>query len=167
MSDTMTLVLNHKEINRKITRMAYEIYERNNEEQEIIFAGITGMGLILADLLATSLNAISGIQTKAIEVQLDKKSVAEAPITLSEHTSVQGKVVIVVDDVLNTGKTLVYALFPFLQDHAKKIEVAVLVNRSHTRYPVTPDYTGLELATTLSEHITVDLSKDNFTAHLH
>ncbi|MGY6521617.1 MAG: phosphoribosyltransferase family protein [Mongoliitalea sp.] len=167
MSESMTLVLNHKQINRKITRIAYEIYERNNEEQEIIFAGISGMGLILARLLSTTLEEISGIKTIAIEIQLDKASVAENPITLSESAAIQGKVVVVVDDVLNTGKTLVYALFPFLQGQAKKIEVAVLVNRSHTLYPVTPDYTGLELATTLSEHITVDLNSENFTAHLH
>jgi pyrimidine operon attenuation protein / uracil phosphoribosyltransferase len=167
MSDTMTLVLNHKQINRKITRMAYEIYERNNEEKEVIFAGITGMGMILANLLSESLKRISDIQVHTIEIHLDKNSVAENPITLSDSVMLADKVIVVVDDVLNTGKTLVYALFPFLQGQAKKIEVAVLVNRSHTRYPVTPDYTGLELATTLSEHITIDLSKDNFTAHLH
>lgn len=167
MSETMTLVLNHKQINRKITRMAFEIYERNNKEEEIIFAGITGMGLILAKLLAHTLEEISGIKALTVEVQLNKQAVAENPISLSKQIEIQEKVVIVVDDVLNTGKTLVYALFPFLQEHAKKIEVAVLVNRSHTLYPVTPDYTGLELATTLSEHITVDLNSENFTAHLH
>jgi pyrimidine operon attenuation protein/uracil phosphoribosyltransferase len=72
-----------------------------------------------------------------------------------------------VDDVLNTGKTLVYALLPFLESSVKKIEVAVLVNRSHKLFPVSPDYTGLELATTLSEHISVDLSSQNHTVHLH
>lgn len=167
MSETMTLVLNHKQINQKITRMAYEIYERNNVEKEIVFAGISGMGLILAKLLATKLKDISGINPLTVEIQLNKNAVAEKPITLSNTIAVEDKVIIVVDDVLNTGKTLVYALFPFLQQKAKKIEVAVLVNRSHKLYPVSPDYTGLELATTLSEHITVDLSTENFTTHLH
>lgn len=167
MSETKTLVLNHKQINQKITRMAYEIYERNNVEKEIIFAGISGMGLILANLLANKLKEISTIETLAVEIQLNKSAVAENPITLSKPLNLEDKVVVVVDDVLNTGKTLVYALFPFLQQHAKKIEVAVLVNRSHKLYPVSPDYTGLELATTLSEHITVNLGTENFTTHLH
>ncbi|EOZ92331.1 pyrimidine regulatory protein PyrR [Indibacter alkaliphilus LW1] len=167
MSNTKTLVLDQKKIKQKITRMAFEIYERNAAEEVILFAGITGMGYKLAEFLASSLESISPIQTKVIEINLDKSDVYRGEVKLSENTDLTGKCVIIVDDVLNTGKTLVYALKPFLDLPIKKMEVAVLVNRSHKLFPVTPDYTGLELATTLNEHITVDLTPENQTVHLH
>jgi len=167
MTETKTLVLNHKQITQKITRMAYEVYERNAFEKEIIFAGITGMGFILAGFLAKSLEDISHLTVKVIEIHLDKSDVNRGNVVLSENTDLNNKCVVVVDDVLNTGKTLVYALKPFLDIPIKKMEVAVLVNRSHKLFPVTPDYTGLELATTLTEHISVDLSSDNHSVHLH
>jgi pyrimidine operon attenuation protein / uracil phosphoribosyltransferase len=167
MTETKALVLNHKQIKQKITRMAYEVYERNAFENEIILAGITGMGFILAGFLANSLKDISPLEIKVIEIHLDKFSVNRGEVGISENTDLTNKCIVVVDDVLNTGKTLLYALKPFLDIPIKKMEVAVLVNRSHKLFPVTPDYTGLELATTLNEHITVDLSSDNHSVHLH
>jgi len=167
MSETKILVLNHKQIGQKITRMAYEIYERNASEKGILIAGINGMGFILAQLLAKALEEISPLQAEVLEVQFDKSKTSKGNIQLSKSVEMKGKTVVLVDDVLNTGKTLLYGLEPFLENAVKKIEVAVLVNRSHKLYPVTPDYTGLELATTLTEHIDVDLSKENFSAYLH
>lgn len=167
MSEHMTLVLNHKQIQQKIIRMAYEIYERNSSEEVLLFAGIKGMGSLLASALAKTLEEISPLKAKVIEIMLDKQDVNRGEVTLSQNIDLTNKCVIIVDDVLNTGKTLMYALKPFLDAPIKKMEVAVLVNRSHKLFPVTPDYTGLELATTLSEHITVDLSKENQTVHLH
>jgi pyrimidine operon attenuation protein / uracil phosphoribosyltransferase len=167
MSETMTLVLNHRQITQKITRMAYEIYERNASEEMLYIAGISGMGKKLADYLAKSLQEISPIQTKVIEIQLDKGDINRDGAQLSESVDLKNHSVIMVDDVLNTGRTLIYALKPFLDASVKKVEIAVLVNRSHKQFPVSPDYTGLELATTLSEHITVNLSNENHTVHLH
>lgn len=167
MNKTKTLVLNNRQISQKITRMAYEIYERNASESSIVFAGITGMGHQLAESLAIALKEISPLEVTVLEIILDKSDVNRGDVSLSAHLDLSNKCVVVVDDVLNTGKTLVYALLPFLQSSVKKIEVAVLVNRSHKLFPVSPDYTGLELATTLSEHITVDLSSENHTVHLH
>lgn len=167
MSEHMTLVLNHKQIQQKIIRMAYEIYERNSSEEVLLFAGIKGMGSLLASALAKTLEEISPLKAKVIEIRLDKQDINLSEVTLSENIDLNNKCVIIVDDVLNTGKTLLYALKPFLDAPIKKMEVAVLVNRSHKLFPVTPDYTGLELATTLSEHITVELTKENQTVHLH
>jgi pyrimidine operon attenuation protein/uracil phosphoribosyltransferase len=165
--EPMTLVLNHKQIQQKIIRMAYEIYERNASEETILLAGISGMGSQLALFLARSLEKISPIKALVAEILLDKADVNRGEVSLSIDIALENQCVIIVDDVLNTGKTLVYALKPFLDVPVKKMEVAVLVNRSHKLYPVAPDYTGLELATTLSEHITVDLSKENHSVHLH
>lgn len=147
--------------------MAYEIYEHNLHEDRLTIAGITGMGHQLAVSLSKSLREISPILVDTIEIHLNKSDVKSGEITLSNSPELKNRCVVVVDDVLNTGKTLVYAMQPFLEAGVKKIEVAVLVNRSHKLYPVTPDYTGLELSTTLSEHISVDLGSENSSVHLH
>lgn len=167
MQETKTLVLNHRQIGQKITRMAFEIYERNVADGQVLFAGITGMGCELAILLAEQLRQISPLQVDVVEVQLDKQDINRGDVKLKKDVDLNGACVILVDDVLNTGKTLFYGLKPFLDQPIKKMEVAVLVNRSHKLFPVTPDYTGLELATTLSEHITVDLDSQNQSVHLH
>lgn len=163
----MTEVLNHKQVGQKITRMAFEIYERNlHASGGMVVAGISGMGTILGHLLATELRKISPLQVEEVEVILDKQAVTATEIQLSSPIALKGKTIILVDDVLNTGKTLVYALKPFLEHEVEKIEIAVLVNRSHGLFPVKPDYTGFELATTYNEHIRVDFAGNNYSVHL-
>jgi pyrimidine operon attenuation protein/uracil phosphoribosyltransferase len=163
----MTEVLNHKQVGQKITRMAFEIYERNlHASGGMVVAGITGMGTILANLLASELRKISPLQVEEVEVLLDKQAVTATDVQLSSPIALKGKTIILVDDVLNTGKTLVYALKPFLEHEVEKMEIAVLVNRSHGLFPVKPDYTGFELATTFNEHIRVDFSGNNHSVHL-
>ena len=163
----MTEVLNHKQVGQKITRMAFEIYERNlHASGGMVVAGITGMGTTLAHLLATELRKISPLQVEEVEVLLDKQAVTATDVQLSSPIALKGKTIILVDDVLNTGKTLVYALKPFLEHEVEKMEIAVLVNRSHGLFPVKPDYTGFELATTFTEHIRVDFSGNNYSVHL-
>ncbi|WP_114748127.1 phosphoribosyltransferase family protein [Pleomorphovibrio marinus] len=167
MSLTRNLVLNHRQIQQKIIRIAHEIYERNVQEKELIFAGLTGMGHEFAGLLAEQLKSISPIEITMMEVKLNKANPKMDEVTCTAKGPFKGKCVILVDDVLNTGKTLAFGMIPFLKEEVKKIEVAVLVNRSHKLFPVSPDYTGLELATTLTEHITVSLEKGQSTVHLH
>ncbi|MHA7131623.1 phosphoribosyltransferase family protein [Algoriphagus namhaensis] len=162
----MNEVLNHAQIQKKITRMAYEIYERNLRSHGVVFAGVSGMGKILAALLAKELSKISPLQMEDLEIILDKKDIATDKVKLSKSINLAGKTVVLVDDVLNTGKTIAYALQPFLDSDVEKIELAVLVNRSHGKYPLKPDYTGYELSTTLNEHIVVDLSQDPYSVHL-
>ena len=163
----MSEVLNHKQVGQKITRMAFEIYERNLHSSGVVFAGITGMGMNLANLLAAELRSISPMKVEVIEVILDKSAVSKSEIELSQNPELSNKTIILVDDVLNTGKTLVYAMKPFLDQEIQKMEIAVLVNRSHGFFPVRPDYTGYELATTFSEHIRVDFSDTQYSVHLH
>jgi pyrimidine operon attenuation protein/uracil phosphoribosyltransferase len=163
----MSEVLNHKQVGQKITRMAFEIYERNVNSAGVVFAGITGMGMSMASLLAEELKRISPIDVEVVEVILDKKEVFKSEVELSKKLDLINKTIILVDDVLNTGKTLVYAMKPFLGQEILKMEIAVLVNRSHGLFPLRPDYTGYELSTTLNEHILVDVSGNQHSVQLH
>src|SRR5882762_7328633 len=151
-----SLILDAPQINQKIKRMAYEIYENNFREKAVVLAGIEGQGYSFAQLLAKELASISEIQPIVVKVSLDKLAPLQSEISIDvDGKALKKKCVILVDDVLNTGRTLAYSLKPLLNLEVKKIEVAVLVNRSHPMFPIMPAYTGLELSTTLNEHVEV------------
>ena len=155
-----TLILNSKQIQQKINRIAYEIYENNYDEKEIIVAGIAGNGFILAKLIVDVLKNISAIKTKLIEIVIDKKNPISTKIEIAlSEKELQNKVIILVDDVLNSGKTLIFGAKPFLTTPVKRLTTAVLVDRGHNRYPIKADFVGLSLSTTLQEHITVEINK--------
>jgi len=135
--------------------MALEIVENNYGEKQIILAGIRGSGSVVAGCIREILLEIAGLKTELLTINLDKKQPKE--VTLSKKIDFTGKVIIVTDDVANSGKTLLYALKPFLEFQPKKIQTLVLVERTHTHFPVRPDYVGLSIATTLQEHIYVEV----------
>jgi pyrimidine operon attenuation protein/uracil phosphoribosyltransferase len=156
-----TLILDAAQVKQKIKRMAFEIYERNFKEKNIVVAGIDGQGYVLAKLLAKEVETISPIEVILVKVSLDKMVPQQGEVELDcEIKEVKKKCIVLVDDVLNTGRTLAYGLKPFLDTEVKKIEAAVLVNRSHTLFPVYPQYIGYELSTTLKEHVEVVLGKE-------
>ncbi|MDQ2656243.1 MAG: phosphoribosyltransferase [Bacteroidota bacterium] len=156
-----SLILDSVQVKQKIRRMAYEIYEHNFNEKTIVVAGIDGQGYVLARLLIKEIESISPIKTILVKVTLDKLAPQQSDVTLDSNLKdLQKKCIILVDDVLNTGRTFAYGLKPFLNIEVKKIETAVLVNRSHTLFPVYPEYTGYELATTIRDHVEVTLGKD-------
>jgi pyrimidine operon attenuation protein/uracil phosphoribosyltransferase len=142
---------------RKLKRMAFEILENNLGEAEFILAGIRESGTAIAKRIQALLEEIGGIRTELITVFLDKKNPKE--VTLSRHPEMDDRVIILIDDVCNSGKTLLYAIKPFLNSHPKKIQTLVLVERSYNTFPVKPDYVGLSVATTLQEHIYVEVDK--------
>ena len=168
MTATKTQVLNHTEIRQRISRMAYQIYENNFEEKEIIIAGIVDNGFVLAGRIAEKLEEICDIRVKLSKIVVDKENPLGAKVKIDVKTAdFKDKVIVVVDDVLNSGKTIIYGLEPFLSEKVKKISTAVLVDRNHNRFPVKADYVGISLATTLQEHITVDLKgKEKDTVYL-
>ena len=160
---TSKLILDAEQIRRKITRIAYEIYERNFEEEQLLVAGIVDRGYRLAERICAVLDRDSTFtfaqkNLHLIQVTLSKATQQPAEVTIDyDRENLAGKSVILVDDVLNTGKTLAHCVCPFLRYPIKKLETAVLVNRSHIRFPVSVSYTGYALATTLHEHIEVVL----------
>src|SRR5258705_1247701 len=154
-------ILSKEVIEKKLRRMAYEILENNIDEKEIILAGIRESGSVVARVIQKMLGEISSIKTDLITITLDKKEPTD--VSLSKTFDFDNKVIILIDDVSNSGKTLLYALKPFIAFHPKKIQILVLVERAHTRFPVRPDYVGLSIATTLQEHIFVEVNKDEIS----
>lgn len=153
-------ILDQETVLQKVKRMAFEIYENNFEEKELVFAGLVGEGYPLAKLLAENLSAISKIKTHLVKIDLDKNNPYQSPVRFDQDTSIfKDKVVIVVDDVLNTGRTFSCSLAPLLSLPVKKIQSAFLVNRNYAKFPIHADYIGYELSTTFSDFITVNLSE--------
>jgi pyrimidine operon attenuation protein / uracil phosphoribosyltransferase len=164
----MQLILNTDQIRQKTRRMAFQIYENNFDEAVLVLAGIAGEGFVFAQRLADELRAIAPFVIELVQIELDKTQPAQPTIKLATTniadadaiaaTDLAEKVVIVVDDVLNTGRTLAFSLQPFLAASVGKLQVAVLIDRNHPRYPVAADYRGYALSTTLAEHVEVVLS---------
>ncbi|WP_353721826.1 phosphoribosyltransferase family protein [Dyadobacter sp. 676] len=152
-------VLTAHQAGQKIRRIAFEIYEQNFEEKGIIIAGIAGEGFAFAQRLAAELTEISPLDVQLIELRFDKNIHYQSPILFDRELNVENQVVIVADDVLNTGRTLAFALEPFLKVPMKKVQVAVIVDRSHHKFPIHADYVGYSLSTTLTEHVEVVLSR--------
>ena len=164
---TKSKILNIHEINQKLKRLAWQVYEKNSAEKEIIVVGISERGSILAKLLASNFNEISNIKTKISQMELDKDNPYNKNVSLKlEEKEYINKVVILVDDVLNSGKTLIYAAKHFLTTRITSLSIMVLIDRNHNRYPIKADYIGLSLATTLQEYVNVDLKGDNKGVYL-
>ena len=160
-------ILDVQGIDQKLKRLAWQVYEKNSAEKEVIIVGISERGLILAKKLAVHIQEISKIKTKLAHLGLDKDTPYNKEVTLNlEVKEYANKVVVLVDDVLNSGKTLMYAAKHFLTTPLKRLAIMVLVDRKHNCYPVKADYVGLSLATTLQEYINVELKGANKGVYL-
>ncbi len=160
-------ILEHQQIEYKIERIAYQIYEANVEEEELIVAGIEGGGLLFAKKLANVLKKITPATITLCRMSMDKKNPLASGVTTSlSEEAYENKAVELVDDVLNSGSTLIYGVQHFLKTPIKRLKTAVLVNRNHKKYPVKADYKGISLSTSLHEHIRVELQAKNFAVYL-
>lgn len=163
-----SLILNKKQSAQKIERMAFQIWENNSKEKEIVIAGIDKRGFQLAEILSEKVRSISDLKVSLVRITVNKKEPLKEEAKIdSDSKLIQNKVVIVVDDVLNSGRTLLHALTPFLRFPVKTLSVATLLNRSYRNFPVQAKYVGVSLSTTLQEQIQVQFSKDgSITAYL-
>ena len=166
MTTEKNVILTHIEITNKIRRIAYQIYESNVKEEQIILAGIDSNGYLLAKKLKTILAKISPIEPILCKVIIDKKKPLNPIKTSLKVEDYTNKSLVLIDDVLNSGTTLIYGVKHFLDVPLKRFKTAVLVNRNHKKYPVKADFKGISLSTSLHEHIEVCIDKQPYKAFL-
>lgn len=166
MSQTATVILDKKQINHTFKRIAYQIYETNVEEDEVVIAGIKENGFIFAKKLKSILEKISPIKVSLCEVIIDKKHPTKPVQTSLSPKDYSNKSLLLVDDVLHSGTTLIYGVKHFLNVPLKQFKTAVLVDRNHKKYPVKADFKGISLSTSLNENVVVILEKNNERAIL-
>lgn len=166
MTKKHSTILTHQDIKHKIRRIAYQIYESNVDETELILAGIADNGYILAKKLKIELNKISDLDTILCKVIINKKNPRNVINTSISENDYTNKSVVLIDDVLNSGTTLIYGVKHFLNVPLKRFKTAVLVNRNHKKYPVKADFKGISLSTSLNEHVCVNLEGNAFEAFL-
>jgi pyrimidine operon attenuation protein/uracil phosphoribosyltransferase len=159
-------ILTNDQIVHKTRRIAYQILENNVNEKEVVLAGICGNGYIFATRIQKILEEISEIKITLCEVSINKKKPRE-PISTSINLDLyKNKSLVLIDDVLNSGSTLIYGVKHFLEVPLLRFKTAVLVNRNHKKYPVKADFKGISLSTSLKEHIQVEFTADSAKAYL-
>ena len=155
MDSTIKYILSKEAAEKKLRRMALEVAERNYGEQQLVLVGIKNNGSLIAEKIATHLKEIFSGEVIIVSLSIDKK--IPGSITLQPAIDVSNKVVLLIDDVANTGRVMLYALQPLLQQFPRKIQTLALVERTHKSFPITLDYVGVSFSTTLDEHISVEV----------
>ena len=161
-----SIILTDKEIKHKLKRIAFEIYENNTNNKEVVIAGIADNGFMLAKKIKAILEQISPIKVTSCSVKIDKTKPLNSVETSISADAYKNKSLVLVDDVLNSGSTLMYAVRHFLNVPLKQFNTAVLVNRNHKKYPVKADFKGISLSTSLQENISVEFVGNKITAYL-
>lgn len=167
--DSKTLVISGEKSAQKIIRISYEILEHNFNEKELILVGIANRGYKVAEKIFEILKGIApDVDFKLHSLKLDKDDVYDlSKIEFSANIEdLSGKTVIMIDDVLNSGKTLMYAVNYILSSRLKKLNTAVLVDRRHRNFPIRADFAGLTLSTTILEHIYVEFKGEDIEVYL-
>ena len=158
MNSKKTKIKDIANIEMYLRRIAYQIYENNHEEDNsLIIVGIDKNGKILANKIFEILKSISSFDLKLMSIQIDKKNPTNKILSSIDENICLNKNIIIVDDVLNTGKTLIYAVRFFLKIPVKKIQTAVIINRNHKKFPIKADFKGISLSTSIKEHVGVIL----------
>jgi pyrimidine operon attenuation protein/uracil phosphoribosyltransferase len=163
----MNSILNHLDIERKINRLAHELLENSFEEPTLFIGGICGNGILIAEKLKTIIRSHSNQEIHVFEILINKDEPWKDAVKLSiEEEKLKNGYIVLVDDVLNSGKTMQYALIKFLEGPTKSIKTVALVDRTHRRYPIKADFVGLSLSTTLKERVEVELNDISSRAFL-
>lgn len=161
-----SIILNNLQVEQKIRRIAFQIYESNSNEKEIILAGIVNNGYLFAHKIHQILLEISPLKIQLCKVFIDKKNPLALITTSLTTNEYENKSLVLIDDVLNSGTTLIYAVKHFLDVPLKRFKTAVLVNRNHKKYPVKADFKGISLSTSTKEHILVEFNKNETVVYL-
>ncbi|OFZ64446.1 MAG: hypothetical protein A3D92_14555 [Bacteroidetes bacterium RIFCSPHIGHO2_02_FULL_44_7] len=163
----MQQILTDTQISQKINRLGHQLLEDCFEQSEIFIGGIVGNGVELANRLAEIIQANSDVKVHLFEIQINKSEPWSEPITLSmDRRSLKNGYIVLVDDVLNSGKTMQYALTKILDFPTRAIKTVALVDRKHRRFPIKADFVGLSLSTTLKDRVEVQFTKSEQKAYL-
>lgn len=155
-----TVILNHEQVQRKLLRIAHQLHEELHQEKSLVLVGIAPRGATLAKRLGGLLREISELEVEVLELRLDKDLPLEKPVKLdADIDTLRDRVVLLIDDVLMSGRTMMHAASYLVQVPLKRLATVVMVDRRHRAYPIRADIVGLTLSTTLQEHISVELGK--------
>ncbi len=155
------LILNHKQICHICKRIAWQIYEENIDSFVIYIAGVDSRGMFLAEKIAKELQEIGQLEIKLFNIVIDRNNFEPSFYSDFPLNDLKNEALIVVDDVLNSGKTLISSFLPLIQRQVSKISIAVLASRSHRLYPVEANFVGVSMATTIQEHLLFDNTDEN------
>ena len=159
-------ILDYQSIKKKIRRISLQILESNIDQDEIIIAGIDLNGFIIAKKISQEISKISEINIKLCKVKIDKKNPLNDISTSLNFEDYQNKSLVVIDDVLNSGTTLMYSVKYFLNTKIKSLKTAVLVDRNHKKYPIKADFKGLSLSTSIQSKVEVVIDEKKIEAFL-
>ena len=160
------IILTPEQIENKLERIAYQILEANGDNQTIIIAGVVSNGFAVAKRIIHHLKANSSKEILSCEIIINKKNPRNPIQTTLTSNDYKDKSVVLVDDVLHTGTTLIYAVKHFLSVPLKQCKTAVLVDRNHKKFPIKADYKGVSLSTSINENVAVQVKPNGFTAIL-
>ncbi|MFI5222233.1 MAG: phosphoribosyltransferase family protein [Bacteroidia bacterium] len=167
MTAKKTQILDDSRVKQILKRIAYQVYENNFNETELIITGIEGNGYVIASMLAENISAICRLKLKLVKISVNKKDPSESSTQLhSDHTDIENKNILIVDDVLNSGRTMFHAFLPLIKARAKKIHTMALVDRDYKEFPIRADFIGISLSTTMQEHVEVVIEKNKVSVFL-
>lgn len=163
----MHIVLEHKQIEQKIMRLAHQILENSYQEPKIYLAGICGNGILLAKKIEAILREHTSQEIHLFEIVLDKESPWKQSIELSiNKQELENAYIVMIDDVFNSGKTMQYAIIELLGQAVKAIKTIALVDRQHRVYPIKCNYCGILLSTDRSQRVEVQLQTSPYQAYI-
>ena len=160
------VILNDDQIRSKLKRISYQILETNLQSSELIIAGIESNGYLIARELKKILNKLSNIEVILCKVKINKKNPRKPIETSIGKEQYSNKSIVLVDDVLNSGSTLIYGVKHFLETELLQFKTAVLVNRNHKKFPVKADFKGISLSTSMQSQIMVEFKGSKIEALL-
>ena len=159
-------ILTNSQIKRKIKRISLQIIESNVEEKEVVLAGIEQNGFLIAKELNKMISELSNLNIKLCSLKIDKKNPLNNISTSLNSSEYKNKSIVVVDDVLNSGSTLMYAVKHFLDTELRQLKTTVLVDRNHKKFPIKADFKGVSLSTSIQNHVKVQFDKNSIEAFL-
>jgi pyrimidine operon attenuation protein/uracil phosphoribosyltransferase len=163
----MQVILTKTQIDQKIMRLAHQILENTSDIDTIYLAGICGNGMKIARNIANILTENTKQSIHVFEISLDKDHPLDFPIHLEiDSTLLKNEVIVLIDDVLNSGKTMQYAVVKLLEQPVRAIKTVALVDRRHRRYPIKCDFVGITLSTTLKDRVEINFEEENYSAYL-